>query len=347
MRAALAKRGVLVYDPASMELAPNIQVVFLDKTGTLTDPSQGQLEELEGSPKAVAQTRALLRASGHMLGKLVTEPVSAVAELKAYPGLGVSGSVDEVKGRAGRPEWVFSDGSSMPESIRALVEKEDASLIAGVSEDGDRCLLRLRQTLREGVESAVDQLRRGGKSVEILSGDRPRAVEVVAEKLKVPARAGLLPEGKVARILELRESGALVMMAGDGVNDGPALRAADLSFAMSDGTAVARSEAQVELVGRTLNGLPLFFEGARLLRSTIRGNLFWTVAYNCVAIGLAYSGKLHPLAAVSAMIASSIMISVRSVKLLNFGESLTLLPPVSLSEVRDSDRKAIPVACPE
>jgi cation transport ATPase len=91
----------------------------------------------------------------------------------------------------------------------------------------------------------------------------------------------------------------------------------------------------------------LFFEGARLLRSTIRGNLFWTVAYNCVAIGLAYSGKLHPLAAVSAMIASSIMISVRSVKLLNFGESLTLLPPVSLSEVRDSDRKAIPVACPE
>ena len=323
MRAALARRGVLVHDPVAMEVAPNITGVLLDKTGTLTDPTRGELEVLQGSESAVARTRAMLRASGHMLGRLVRGPVGGVTELRAIPGLGVTGVVDGVSGSAGRPEWVFAGGLTMPQSMAQHVSESDASLVAGRSDDGQNRLLRLRQTLRDGVAESIDQLRRRGMFVEILSGDRPRAVQAVAETLGIAARSALLPEDKVARINELQGEGHLVMMAGDGVNDGPALRASDLSIAMGEGTALARSEAQVELMSRHLFGLPLFFEGARLLRSTIRGNLFWTVAYNGVAVALAYMGKLHPLAAVSAMILSSIIISVRSVRLLHFGE----LPP--------------------
>lgn len=341
MRAALAKQGVLVHDAVAMETAPRVGVVLLDKTGTLTDPDRGELEWIEGDAGAAERTRALLRASGHPLGRLVREAVAPVAELRAVPGSGVEGVVDGVAGRAGRPEWLFPEADRIPAAWPLRPGSGDGSLVGGVFSDGSRCLLEARQQLRAGAADAVRSLRSLGLDVEILSGDRPGAVEAVAGMLGAPARAALRPGDKVARIREHRSNGALVLMAGDGVNDGPALRASDVSVAMAEGTALARSEAQVELAGATLAGLPAFIEGARLLRRTVRGNLFWTVSYNGVAVALAYSGMLHPLAAVGAMIASSLIISLRSARLLDFAGAPAGAPaPGGTPAVSEAARQA-------
>ena len=110
-------------------------------------------------------------------------------------------------------------------------------------------------------------------------------------------------------------------MAGDGVNDSPALRAADVSVAIACGTALARSQAQVEVLGDDLRSLPRLVRASRKLRRTVRGNLAWSVAYNSVALIMAATGHLPPLVAVGAMIASSLAVSVRSYRLLRWEEA--------------------------
>jgi P-type E1-E2 ATPase len=203
------------------------------------------------------------------------------------------------------------------EARRRLANRA-TTLVAYAEGDEVVALGAVRQKLRDGAEPAVRRLRDAGLSVEIVSGDRPEAAERIGRRLGVPARAGLRPEDKVRRIEELRAAGARVLVAGDGVNDAPALRTADVGVAMGTGTAAARTQSQVEALGDDLRALPLLIEGSRSLRRVIRGNLAWNVLYNTVALGLAAFGMLHPLVAALAMIASSVTVSVRSWQLLDW-----------------------------
>jgi Cu2+-exporting ATPase len=153
-------------------------------------------------------------------------------------------------------------------------------------------------------------------TVELCSGDRPANVAELARALGVTGVGGRSPADKPARILELQATGARVLFAGDGVNDAPALRAADVGVALASGTAAARQQAQVEVLGDDLLRLPALIDGSRRLRAVVRGNLAWTLAYNAVALVLAVQGRLHPLVAAGAMIVSSVVVSVRSYRLL-------------------------------
>jgi Cu2+-exporting ATPase len=326
MRAALAGRGVLVRDPGELEVAAEVSHVLLDKTGTLTDPRRARLELAAGSSRSMERMEALVGSSGHALAAAVAAPaVHTAREVRVVPGAGVEGTLDGVRCRAGSPEWMDRERLSWEPDVarsRAALASEGATLVAFAEEGRVRALGALTQELRPGAAEAVEELRANGIGVEILSGDRPEAVAVIAERLGAEAHGGLAPEEKVAHVEELRERGRRVLVAGDGVNDAPALRAADVGVAIATGTAAARAQAGIEVLGDDLRSLPRVLRGAAALRRAVRGNLAWTLAYNGVALAAAALGLLHPLLAVGAMIASSITVSARSYRLLGFEEGL-------------------------
>jgi P-type E1-E2 ATPase len=211
----------------------------------------------------------------------------------------------------------FAWDAPVEERRRALA-KDGATLVAYAEDGRVRALGAVTPAMRPGAVRAIEEMRAAGVGVEILSGDHAAAAERAGRDLGVPARGGLSPQDKVLRIEELRASGGRVLMAGDGVNDSPALHAADVSVALACGAALARSQAQVEVMGDDLRALPRLLRASRKLRRTVRGNLAWSVAYNAVLLVMAAAGRLPPLVAVGAMIASSLAVSVRSYRLLDW-----------------------------
>jgi heavy metal translocating P-type ATPase len=321
MRAALARRGVLVRDPAALEVAATVDVVALDKTGTLTDPSASRVEREAGDVAAFERMSALVARSGHALARSVGRAAAVPTDVRILAGAGVEGRFGAATSRAGSPEWLDRCGAAWDGDAalrRAALAREGATLVAYAEDGRVRALGAVVPSLRPGAAQCVAELRAAGVGVEILSGDHQRAVDRASRGLDADARGGLSPEDKVRRIEELRTSGSRVLMAGDGVNDAPALRAADVSVAVACGTALARSQAQVEVLGDDLRALPRLIRASRTLRRTVRGNLAWSVAYNSVALVMAATGHLPPLVAVAAMIASSLAVSVRSYRLLDW-----------------------------
>jgi heavy metal translocating P-type ATPase len=319
MRAALARRGVLVRDPVALEVAGTVDVVLFDKTGTLTDPRAARLHRVRGSAERFERLRALVAQSGHALAASAEPSQAAVADVRVHAGAGVEGRFGAVLSRAGSPEWMDRSGSAWDDDTsaqRASLASQGATLVAYEEDGFVRALAAVRPALRPGAAEAVADLRRSGIAVEILSGDHQIAAERIGAAVGATAHGNLSPEDKVRRLEELRRSGRRTLMAGDGINDSPALRAADVGVAVACGTAAARSQAQVEILGDDLRAVPRLVSASRKLRRTVRGNLAWSVAYNAVALAMAASGHLPPLVAVAAMVASSLAVSVRSYRLL-------------------------------
>jgi Cu2+-exporting ATPase len=321
MRAALARRGVLVRDPVALETAATVDFVVLDKTGTLTDPSASRVERVAGDADSFERMSALVGHSGHALAACVERVAARPSDVRLFAGAGVEGRFGSTASRAGSPEWMDREGVAWDEDAaarRAALARDGATLVAYAEDGRVRALASVVPALRPGAREAVDELRGAGVDVEILSGDHQPAVDRACRDLGAAARGGLSPEDKVTRVHELRAAGRRVLMAGDGVNDAPALHAADVGVAVACGTALARSEAQVEVLGDDLRALPRLVRASRTLRRTVRGNLAWSVAYNAVALVMAATGHLPPLVAVGAMIASSLAVSVRSYRLLDW-----------------------------
>ena len=178
---------------------------------------------------------------------------------------------------------------------------------------------KIDHELRPDAKQTVADLKHRGLSVSILSGDHRNAVESIGEELDIDAEGDMAPGSKLERLQAWQAAGERVLMVGDGLNDAPSLRAADGAVAIAEGMSGARHHAQAELIGGHLSGLPLLLDAGALLRRTVRGNLFWTLLYNGTALTLATLGLLHPIGAAFAMIASSLAVSVRSLKLANFG----------------------------
>lgn len=322
MRARLARHRILVRDPAAFEQALLLDRMVLDKTGTLTDPEHGTLELVAGSPAAYPQLLSLVSASGHALAPRRAE--SWPAHVRVQPGLGVSSVQGGREEFAGSPTWMDRMGFAWDEDVRATrrqLEDDGRTLIAFARDQAVTALAEARAPLRPGVEDALVDLRDRGISCTLLSGDHEVATRRVADPLGLAWEARCRPETKRERILTWQEGGERVGFAGDGVNDGPGLRAADLSFTLGTASGVAQSEARVHLLDDDLARLPTFFRGARELHRTVTGNLVWTLVYNGIALTAAVFGWLHPLLAAAAMIVSSLTVCARSYALLDDPES--------------------------
>ena len=332
-----AKHGILIKDVQALESAHRVQTVAFDKTGTLT-VGQPRLMAHVSAPGQDAQNALALAArvqsgSEHPLARAVVSAAQALGlsgpiaqDLKAVPGKGVLATVDGRQVLLGSLRWLEEEGLNMGvwqqdikalqaqgASLSALAERTDAGLQALL-------LMGFGDEPKVGAAQALSALRERGLKLVMISGDNQAAAEAMARRLGLSPEAGevlanVLPGDKSAQVQKLRVNGHVVAMVGDGVNDAPALAAADVGMAMGTGTDVAMHAAGITLMRGdvALVGAALSISARTVAK--IRQNLFWAFAYNVAGIPLAALGYLNPMMAGAAMALSSVSVMANALLL--------------------------------
>jgi len=179
-------------------------------------------------------------------------------------------------------------------------------------------IISTADTIKEGSYEAIQRLHDRGLETWIITGDNERTARAIAEQVDIdPDRvmAGVLPEDKINKVVELQEEGKEVAMVGDGINDAPALKQANVGVAIGTGTDIAIQASDVSLVRGSLDALADSFTLSERIFSKIKQNLFWAFVYNALAIPIAFFGLLHPVIAVVAMFTSSLSVITNSARL--------------------------------
>ena len=319
---ALTRQGVLTTRGHALETLARATHVIFDKTGTLT---YGRLrlaavEPLEGreARQCLAWAAALERGSEHPVGRALaeaaTDGVPLATEVRNTPGSGVEGWIDGRRYRVGRPAFAAGLRAGTASERRDL--DAASTWIALGDETGLLAWFQLADTLRPGAAEAVAALAARGLTVELLSGDRPEAVEHIAREVGIStATGGLSPQDKLERVRDLQRQGAVVAMVGDGVNDAPVLAAAQVSLAMGSGTQLAHATADLVLLSERLDALVGGVDMARRTLKIIRENSAWAIGYNLTALPLAATGWLLPWMAALGMSFSSLLVVVNALRL--------------------------------
>ena len=267
--------------------------------------------------EALSLAAALEQGSEHPLAKAilarsVTVDLQKVVNFLTLPGQGVSGEIAGRNLRLGSPDWL---GAGSDERVLAL---QRAGKTVVVLADGEQllALLAIADALRPTTRLAVERLRAKGIRVVMLTGDNAETAASIAHEAGIDEfRAGILPGDKAAAIAELRSAGGLVAMVGDGINDAPALAAADVSFAIGAGSDAAVEAADLTLIRSDLSSVVDAIELSRATLGKIRQNLFFAFIYNILGIPLAAFGMLNPVFAGAAMAMSSVSVVSNSLLL--------------------------------
>jgi Cu+-exporting ATPase len=317
-----ARHGILIKDAEALERAHRINVVVFDKTGTLTDgtPHVAACVAAEGhdSNKVLAIAAGLQAGSEHPLARAVLTAASTLTVRpaqgqQALPGRGMVGEVD------GETYWLGNsrlmlDHEVATGTLEAVAAEQEAagrtvSWLARASDRHALGVLAFGDAIKPSAALAVSRLKAHGIATVMLSGDNRGAAQMAASVLGIDnVLAEVLPADKAAHVVQLKTAGKTVAMVGDGINDAPALAAADVGIAMSSGSDVAMHTAGITL----MRGDPALVADAidisRRTYAKIRQNLFWAFAYNVVGIPLAASGLLNPVIAGAAMAFSSVSV---------------------------------------
>ena len=327
-----ARYGILIKDAEALERAHEVSAVVFDKTGTLTSgtPQIAHFSALDGDEARLLQAAgALQRGSEHPLAKAALDACAArnlsvpdVTDSQSLTGRGIAGTLLDRRLALGNRRLLEETGlnpGTLADAATAweaegrtlswLIEQSPQPQVLGLFAFGD--------TLKTGALSAVQQLTERHISSHLLTGDNKGSARVVAEALGIKdVHAEVLPADKAATVVELKKTG-VVAMVGDGINDAPALAAADIGIAMGGGTDVAMHAAGITLMRGDPRLVPAALEISRKTYAKIRQNLFWAFIYNVIGIPLAAFGFLNPVLAGAAMAFSSVSV-VSNALLLKF-----------------------------
>ncbi|MDR2187245.1 MAG: cadmium-translocating P-type ATPase [Azonexus sp.] len=315
-----ARAGILVKNAEALERAEKISLLAVDKTGTLT-AGKPTLTDVAargvGRGEALGLATALERRSEHPLARAIVAAAEAaeeapVDEFRAVPGHGVEGVVAGRRLRLGSPDWL---GVAADETVAAW--QEAGKTVIGLAEGETLlALFAVADALRPTSRQAVAYLHQRGLRVVMLTGDNARTAAAIALDAGIAEyRAGILPGDKAAALSELKAGGALTGMVGDGVNDAPALAAADVGFAIGAGSDAAIEAADLTLMRNDLLAVVDAVDLSAATLGKIRQNLFWAFIYNVLGIPLAALGYLNPVVAGAVMALSSVSVVSNSLLL--------------------------------
>ena len=328
-----ARHGILIKDAEALELAHAVTVVAFDKTGTLTEgrPSLAAVVAAPGSTREeVLRLAAALQASStHPLAVAVMTavarehtPVPEAQGVTALAGRGVEGDVQGRRVSLGSTrrlrELGVDAGALQAEAERLEQQGKTVSWLVGSGGEGRRLLglLAFGDTVKPSAASAVARLHRLGIRTVMLTGDNRGAADAVAKDIGIEeVRAEILPGDKADVVKALRDAGEVVAFVGDGLNDGPALAAASVSYAMAGGADVARETAAITLMRDDPRLVADSLDVSRRTYSKIKQGLFWAFGYNVLGIPLAALGLLNPVIAGAAMAFSSVSVVVNALTL--------------------------------
>ena len=321
-----AQNGVLIKDAQALEVAHAVDTVVFDKTGTLTEgkPTLVEVHATPGADQAevLGLSAALQRSSEHPLAVAVMDrvredrvPVPEARETRALPGRGMQAVVRNQRIALGSnrllSELGLVPGPLAADARRLEDEGRSISWLVRETEQGKQLvgMLAFGDTVKASAKAAVDRLHALGIDTVLLTGDTHGSAQVVGRALGIgQVRAEVLPADKADTVAQLRSGGKKVAMVGDGINDAPALAAADVGIAMATGTDVAMETAGITLMRGDPSLVPASLDISRKTYATIKRGLFWAFIYNLIGIPLAAFGLLNPMMAGAAMAFSSVSV---------------------------------------
>ncbi|MCD6121711.1 MAG: heavy metal translocating P-type ATPase, partial [Spirochaetales bacterium] len=322
-----ASKGILIRSGEALENAKDVDTIVFDKTGTITTgvPHVTDIESPLDQLEFLKAAAAIENYSEHPLGRAVIKYAksrgieankSSVSDLTVKPGLGIEGKINGKSIYIGSLRMALEKGASIPDGIENY-GKEGKTVIVGFEEDGKYLgMIALSDTIKPEAKNALSSLREMGIKTVMLTGDNRFTAEAVAKELNIDeVRYELLPSDKINEIKKLQGQSKIVAMVGDGINDAPSLKQANVGIAIGTGTDIAKEASDITLVKGDLEGVVKAVKLSKETFRKIRQNLFWAFFYNVVAIPVAGLGLLHPIIAEAAMAMSSVNVVTNSLRL--------------------------------
>jgi Cu+-exporting ATPase len=330
-----AQEGVLISNAEALEILEKVNTLVVDKTGTLTEgkPKLTELSAVEGikETELLQAAASLEKASEHPLAAAILAAAKekntqlvAIEGFQSVTGKGVKGTLNGEQVAIGNLALMTDIGAS-PESRRTKAEalQKEGRTVMYIAMGGKFAgLIAVADPIKDSTAEAIEQLKQEGIKVVMVTGDNRATAEAVARTLGIDFEADVLPDKKAEVVKKLQDAGAIVAMAGDGVNDAPALAQAHVGIAMGTGTDVAMKTGGITLVKGDLRGIVKARRLSHLTMNNIRENLFFAFFYNALGIPLAagvlypaFGLLLNPMIAAAAMSLSSVSVILNALRL--------------------------------
>jgi len=322
-----AKNGILIRNGEAIETMKEVDTIVFDKTGTLTagKPVVTDILDLTENKTGFRLLASLENYSEHPIAKAIVEKAKnektelmAVETFTAIPGTGVRGSIEGKNYFAGKPKEVLNENqdSKELEDFVDKLESEGKTVIILKESDKLICAVGVMDTIKDDSKNLIDMIKTFNIKPVMLTGDNKATANFIARKAGIDTIfAEVLPKDKLDIVKKLQQEGHIVAMVGDGVNDAPAIKQANVGIAMGSGSDIAIEAGDIVLIKGNLANVLKAIKLSRATFRKIKQNLFWALFYNIIAIPIASIGFLHPIIAEIAMAFSSINVVTNSIRL--------------------------------